>query len=122
MNTLYRFAVAFGLLSACGNALAADRLVDHFPQSASSGCMACHGEIELIRAPESQMMQQIIARGEMLGDPAVVSFATAATRTKKRTRRSRMAATSMLTLAARGSTKRLVDSVIPIKCVCSGRA
>ncbi len=32
--------------------------------------MACHGDIELIRAPESQMMQQIIARGEGVGDPA----------------------------------------------------
>ena len=42
---------------------AADRVVDHFPEAANSGCMACHGGIELIREPDSQMMQDIIALG-----------------------------------------------------------
>lgn len=58
------------MLLCCGTGYSADRLVDHFPQAVGSGCMACHGEIELIRQPESQMMQQIIALGETLGDPA----------------------------------------------------
>lgn len=32
--------------------------------------MKCHGEIELIREPGSEMMQQIMARGKEMGDPA----------------------------------------------------
>lgn len=46
------------------------RMVDAFPGAAKSGCMACHGEIELIREADSQMMQQIISSGEAIGDPA----------------------------------------------------
>lgn len=49
---------------------AAERMIDAFPESASSGCMACHGEIELIRESGSEMMQQIIALGTELGDTA----------------------------------------------------
>lgn len=51
-------------------ATAADRLVDHFPQAADSGCMKCHGEIELIRQADSPMMQQIMELGPSLNDPA----------------------------------------------------
>ena len=32
--------------------------------------MACHGGIELIREPQSDMMQQIITQGAAEGDPA----------------------------------------------------
>lgn len=49
---------------------AAERMIDAFPESASSGCMACHGEIELIRESGSQMMQQIMALGAEMGDTA----------------------------------------------------
>ncbi len=45
-------------------------LVDHYPQAADSGCMACHAGIEMIREPGSQMLAQIMARGESMGDPA----------------------------------------------------
>lgn len=48
----------------------ADPITDHFPEAAKSGCMKCHSGIELIREPDSQMMQQIMQRGEALGDPA----------------------------------------------------
>ena len=48
----------------------ADRLVDRFPAAADSGCMACHGEIEPIREPGSEMMRQIMDAGEAIGDPA----------------------------------------------------
>ncbi len=47
-----------------------DTITEHFPQAAASGCMACHTGIELIRAPESKMMQQIMTRGKAMGDPA----------------------------------------------------
>lgn len=49
---------------------AADKLLDHFPDAASSGCMACHADIELIREADSGMMQQIMAMGPSMGDPA----------------------------------------------------
>lgn len=45
-------------------------LVDHYPEAAKSGCMVCHTGIEMIREPGSQMLAQIMARGELLGDPA----------------------------------------------------
>ncbi|WP_425397515.1 multiheme c-type cytochrome [Aeoliella sp.] len=48
----------------------ADPLLKHFPEAANSGCMKCHAGIELIREPDSQMMQQIMERGRELGDPA----------------------------------------------------
>lgn len=51
-------------------AIAADRLVDHFPEAASSGCLACHADIELIREADSEMMQNIMALGPSMGDPA----------------------------------------------------
>ena len=47
-----------------------ERLIDHFPQAAQSGCMACHGEIEPIREVGSEMLDQIMQRGEAMGDPA----------------------------------------------------
>jgi hypothetical protein len=50
--------------------MAQDRLVDHFPDSAASGCMACHGEIEPIREIGSEMLNQIMQRGKERGDPA----------------------------------------------------
>ncbi|MEL7264271.1 MAG: cytochrome C [Planctomycetota bacterium] len=46
------------------------RLVDYYPQAAQSGCMACHGDIEPIREPGSEMLQQIMDRGAEMGDPA----------------------------------------------------
>ena len=51
-------------------ATAADKLIDHFPAAADSGCMACHADIELIREADSDMMQQIMALGPSMGDPA----------------------------------------------------
>ncbi|MEP0060741.1 MAG: cytochrome C, partial [Rhodopirellula bahusiensis] len=45
-------------------------MLDHFPNAAKSGCMACHGEIEPIREIGSEMLNQIMARGEAMGDPA----------------------------------------------------
>ncbi|MEM8912062.1 MAG: cytochrome C [Planctomycetota bacterium] len=50
--------------------MSAQKMVDAFPGSAQSGCMACHGEIELIREADSEMMQQIVAIGSTRGDPA----------------------------------------------------
>lgn len=50
--------------------LAQVRLVDHFPLAAESGCMKCHGDIEPIREVGSEMLNQIMARGEAVGDPA----------------------------------------------------
>ena len=50
--------------------IAADKVTDHFPQAAASGCIKCHSGIELIREPNSQMMQQIMAQGASRGDPA----------------------------------------------------
>lgn len=46
------------------------KLVEAFPKAAESGCMKCHSGIELIREADSGMMQQIMARGEEMGDPA----------------------------------------------------
>lgn len=45
-------------------------LVEHYPKAAGSGCMACHAGIEMIREPGSEMLKQVMARGESLGDPA----------------------------------------------------
>jgi hypothetical protein len=50
--------------------LGQQRLLDHFPQAASSGCMHCHTEIEPIREVGSEMLSQIMSRGEEIGDPA----------------------------------------------------
>ena len=47
-----------------------DRLIDHFPEAASSGCMACHQEVEPIREIGSEMLNQIMAKGKAMGDPA----------------------------------------------------
>lgn len=49
---------------------AQDRLIDHFPQAATSGCMACHTEIEPIREVGSEMLSQIMTMGQAMGDPA----------------------------------------------------
>lgn len=68
------FFVLHLMLSLCcvsmASLSAADRVVDHFPRAAESGCMKCHAEIELIREPNSQMMQQIMAAGASRGDQA----------------------------------------------------
>lgn len=48
----------------------ADLILEHFPEAAESGCMKCHQGIELIREPDSRMMQEIMAKGKELGDPA----------------------------------------------------
>ena len=47
-----------------------ERLLDHFPEAASSGCMACHQEVEPIREIGSEMLNQIMAKGKAMGDPA----------------------------------------------------
>ena len=52
------------------SSLAADRLLDHFPEAASSGCMKCHAEVEPIREIGSEMLNQIMTRGKASGDPA----------------------------------------------------
>ena len=52
------------------NAFGQERLVDHFPNASKSGCMACHGEIAPIREIGSEMLNQIMARGEERGDAA----------------------------------------------------
>ena len=46
------------------------RLIDHFPEAAKSGCMKCHSEMAPIREIGSEMLNQIMAKGESLGDPA----------------------------------------------------
>lgn len=51
-------------------AIAQQRLIDHFPKAAESGCLACHAEIEPIREIGSQMLEQIMDRGQAMGDPA----------------------------------------------------
>ncbi|TWT37560.1 Doubled CXXCH motif (Paired_CXXCH_1) [Posidoniimonas corsicana] len=48
----------------------ADPITDHFPEAANSGCMKCHAGVELIREPDSPMMQQIMTLGAAEGDPA----------------------------------------------------
>lgn len=45
-------------------------LTAHYPAAAESGCMACHAGIEMIREPGAKMLEQVMARGESLGDPA----------------------------------------------------
>ena len=55
-----RFGIASITLLCCiattGVAVSQERLVDHFPQAAESGCMVCHGEIEPIREIGSEML------------------------------------------------------------------
>lgn len=46
------------------------RLSAHYPKATSSGCMACHAGIEMIREPGAEMLEQIMQRGLALGDPA----------------------------------------------------
>ncbi len=48
----------------------AEKLLDAFPAASQSGCVACHSDIELIRASDSEMMQQIMSLGAELGDAA----------------------------------------------------
>ncbi len=52
------------------SSVAADRLLDHFPAAAGSGCLSCHAEIEPIREVGSDMLAQIMQLGDSLGDPA----------------------------------------------------
>ena len=42
------------------------RLIDHFPKAAESGCMKCHSEMAPIREIGSEMLNQIMAKGESL--------------------------------------------------------
>ncbi|MBL4885039.1 MAG: hypothetical protein JKY95_10965 [Planctomycetaceae bacterium] len=49
---------------------AGEKLIDHYPEAKNSGCMKCHAEIELIREPGSEMLEQIMQQGKELGDPA----------------------------------------------------
>ncbi|WP_372721524.1 cytochrome C [Novipirellula sp.] len=76
LSTLTRIqtaTVAFSIAFVCivvTPACFADRLLDHFPAAAESGCMACHSEVEPIREIGSEMLNQIMQRGEALGDPA----------------------------------------------------
>lgn len=58
------------LMAGASAGSAQERLIDHFPQAARSGCMACHGEIEPIREVGSEMLSQIMQRGAAAGDPA----------------------------------------------------
>ena len=53
-----------------GPAKGQERLIDHFPEAALSGCMACHQEVEPIREIGSEMLNQIMAKGKAMGDPA----------------------------------------------------
>ncbi|KAA1259775.1 hypothetical protein LF1_23120 [Rubripirellula obstinata] len=66
----YRLLISCLVLFLANHLSAADKLLDHFPEAASSGCMACHAEIELIREADSGMMQQIMEMGPSMGDPA----------------------------------------------------
>ena len=52
------------------NLMGRERLVDHYPEAAQSGCMKCHGEIEPIREIGSEMLDQIMQLGVDRGDPA----------------------------------------------------
>ncbi len=56
--------------AAFSSTASADPIIEHFPEAANSGCMSCHAGIELIREPDSEMMQKIMARGLEQGDPA----------------------------------------------------
>ena len=40
-----------------------ERLIDHFPEAAGSGCMQCHRDIEPIREIGSEMLNQIMEKG-----------------------------------------------------------
>ena len=67
---VWPFLAPFIVAGVAATAAASDRLVDHFPATAASGCMACHGDIEPIREPGSQMLADILERGRQAGDPA----------------------------------------------------
>ena len=67
-RSLFLTVLAFLLWAA--PSLADNRLVTHFPEAAASGCMACHGEVEPIREVGSEMLNQIMAKGKAIGDPA----------------------------------------------------
>jgi|GEM_PF-95927 len=76
-RTSNRFATVFqvglttlAVLFAVPARAADNRLIDHFPEAAKSGCMKCHAGIEPIREPGSEMLRQIMERGTKLGDPA----------------------------------------------------
>jgi hypothetical protein len=47
-----------------------ERLLDHYPEAAQSGCLKSHGEIEPIREIGSEMLKQIMQSGQDRGDPA----------------------------------------------------
>ncbi len=62
--------IALALILCCSAVGAGEKLIDHYPAAAASGCMKCHAEIELIREPGSEMLDRIMVKGEELGDPA----------------------------------------------------
>jgi len=64
-------SLAVGIIDALESQLdAGEKLVDHFPEAAQSGCMKCHADLELIREPGSGMLEQIMQQGKSHGDPA----------------------------------------------------
>lgn len=66
-----RFILVLGIVLIQARAsFAQHRLVDHFPEAASSGCLTCHGEVEPIREIGSEMLNQIMQKGKAAGDPA----------------------------------------------------
>ena len=58
------------LLLSNARVFSGERLIDHFPEAAKSGCMACHADIEPIREVGSEMLRQIMEMGQRDGDPA----------------------------------------------------
>ena len=72
-SSQFRLTAFFAALTGCcfsSQGHAQDRLIDHFPEAAQSGCMKCHAEIEPIREIGSEMLNQIMTRGAAVGDAA----------------------------------------------------
>ena len=93
-----------------------DRLIDHFPEAASSGCMACHQEVEPIREIGSEMLNQIMAKGKAMGDPA--GCVVCHNGDPNETQDAAIAhggETSTQTLAAHGSMKTPAEPAMKIK-------
>ena len=68
MRTIVLTTIVY--LTGISISLAADLLLEHYPEAATSGCMHCHSGIELIREPGSKMLEQIMALGKEQGDVA----------------------------------------------------
>lgn len=54
------------LIATVNTVHAQKRLIDHFPDAAQSGCMACHSEVEPIREIGSEMLNQIMQKEDWL--------------------------------------------------------